>query len=178
MLEGNGARRRVGVRAALVLAMTTLLGAAPRLRSQTATSDSAAVHAAVAEFVRAFENLDWERFRAAFADDATVFFPLPEPPQRFSGRAAVEAQFARVFEAIRRQSSGGPPYHRLPPVDLRIALLGPTTALVTFELRNTERVGRRTLVLHRESDRWLITHLHASNVARPVASPRHGERVP
>jgi ketosteroid isomerase-like protein len=156
--------------------MTTLLVAAPRLPSQTASSDSAAVHAAVMDFVRAFENLDWERFRAAFADDATVFFPLPEPPGRFAGRAAVEAQFTRVFEAIRRQSSGGPPYHRLPPVDLRIAVLGPSAALVTFELRNPERVGRRTLVLQRENDRWLITHLHASNVATSAASPKQDER--
>lgn len=64
------------------------------------------MHAALNDFLSAFANLDWARFRASFADDVTVFF-------------------------------------------LRIVRLGETTVLVTFELRNTERTDRRTIILER-----------------------------
>jgi len=39
--------------------------------------------------------------------------------------------------------------------------------LVTFELRNSERLGRRTLVFRRDGATWRIVHLHASNIATP-----------
>lgn len=42
----------------------------------------AEVKAALAKFVQAFDNLDWEIFRASFADNATVFHP-----RQFSRRA-------------------------------------------------------------------------------------------
>ena len=47
--------------------------------SDTAT---AAVRAAVEEFIRAFDTLDWECFRRCFAPDATVFFPFDIHPRR------------------------------------------------------------------------------------------------
>jgi hypothetical protein len=50
-------------------------------------------------------------------------------------------------------------------------MLGDATALVTFELRNGERVGRRTLVMRREAGLWLILHLHASNMPGPTTGP-------
>jgi ketosteroid isomerase-like protein len=125
----------------------------------------------VTAFLRAFEDLDWEQFRAAFSDDVTAFFPTPEPPQRFVGRAAVEAQFRQVFAAIRAAAPTGPPFQHLPPVGLRIEMLADSTALVSFELRNTQRVGRRTLLMRREGGRWRILHLHASNVPGTGASP-------
>jgi hypothetical protein len=31
---------------------------------------------AAADFVDAFKNLDWDRFEASWAQDATVFFPM------------------------------------------------------------------------------------------------------
>ena len=151
----------------LAVAVTFALPAG--LAGQAAASDSAAVHAAVTGFLRAFEDLDWPRFHAAFSDDVTAFFPMPEPPRRFVGRAAVEAQFQRVFAAIRAAAPAGPPYQRLPPVDLVIEMLGDGTALVSFELRNAERIGRRTLVMRREAGAWRIVHLHASNVPVPAA---------
>ena len=122
------------------------------------------VAAAVTTFLTAFENLDWATFHASFADDVTVFFPTPEPPQRFVGRTAVEAQFERVFQAIRKSAPGGPPYHLLQPQGLSVHLLEPGTALVAFELHNSERIGRRTIVFRRVDGRWKIVHLHASNV--------------
>jgi len=162
-----------------VLGVASGLGAAPRARltqpavinADATTADSAAVHAAVTMFLHAFENLDWERFREGFSDNVTAFFPPPEPPQRFVGRAAVESQFRRVFDGIRAAAPSGPPYQHLPPVGLRIEMLGSSTALVSFELRNAERIGRRTFVMQRKAGQWRIVHLHASNVPVSRAAP-------
>ena len=55
----------------------------------------------------------------------------------------------------------------LHPDSLRIEMLGTTAALVTFELHNAVRVGRRTILFRREGKVWRIAHLHASNVPWP-----------
>jgi hypothetical protein len=133
-----------------------------------ARRDSAAVAGALRRFLTAFENLDWEPFRAAVADSATVFHPAPNMPERVTGRAAVDSPFRAVFADVRAHAAGGPPFHRLTPEDLRIQPLAPGVVLVTFELRNPERLGRRTVVFGRERDAWRIVHLHASNVATPA----------
>jgi hypothetical protein len=133
--------------------------------SPAARGDSAAVAVALRRFLTAFENLEWEPFRAAFADSATVFHPAAGMPERVTGRAAVDSTFRAVFADVRAHAAGGPPFHRLTPVDLRIQPLAPGIVLVTFELRNAERLGRRTVVFGREREGWRIVHLHASNIA-------------
>ena len=107
--------RRVHLRTSIA----TVVVAAPQLPAPATARDSAAVHAAVTSFLRAFEDLAWDRFHAEFADDVTAFFPTPEPQQRFVGHPAVETQFRRVFEAIRKGAATGPPYQHLPPVSVR-----------------------------------------------------------
>ena len=142
--------------------LVTTAGAAP-------AAETDEVRATLTRFLTAFENLDWATFRAAFADDASVFFPVPEPPARFDGRAAVEARFHEVFAAIRAGNPGGPPFHRLVPEELRVDLLGSDAAIATFHLRNGERTARRTIVLRRTTAGWRIAHLHASNVSTSPA---------
>jgi len=122
----------------------------------------------VSRLITSFENLDLPPFMACFADDATVFFPAPEPPGLFEGKSAIERQFQRVFEGIRRHSkTGGPPYHHLVPGNIQIQIPGPAAAVVSFQLRNSQRIGRRTMVLRKSQGQWLIVHLHASNVPTP-----------
>ncbi len=124
------------------------------------------VERTVREFLTAFEDLDWPKFTAAFEDGATVFFPAPEPPNRFTGRSEFEPPFQRVFAAIRASNPGGPPFHQLKPEDLSVEVLADDMALVSFHLRNEQRTARRTLVLVKTNDKWLIHHLHASNVPK------------
>ena len=52
-------------------------------QSQPAAVD-ADVRQALARFIRAFDDLDWENFRLSFDDNATVFYPraMPERCQR------------------------------------------------------------------------------------------------
>lgn len=125
------------------------------------------VRAALALFLTAFENLEWDRVRQCFDDSATVFFPAPTPPERADGRAAFEARFTEVFAQIRNATPGGPPFQRLAPEDLLVEMLGSEAAIATFHLRNAERLARRTIVLRLRARGWLIAHMHATNVPRP-----------
>ena len=161
-------------RIALATALLTVLSACI-CAGETANEaeDRAAIEAFTRKFLRAFEDLDMKQFIACFADDATVFFPTPEPPERVEGKQAVQQRFEHVFASIRSTAKSGPPFHRLTPEDLAIQLIPGKTAVVSFHLRNEERIGRRTLVLTHTNGRWLILHLHASNVPVAAKSNNH-----
>jgi ketosteroid isomerase-like protein len=141
------------------------------LWTAAAASDRQEIEQATTRFLISFENLDMPAFIDCFADDATAFFPAPEPPERVVGKTAIRTRFQLVFDAIRKGASSGPPYHRLEPQDLQVQLLGADAAVVTFHLRNSERIARRTLVFKKVHGAWLIAHLHASNFQRAVTSP-------
>jgi ketosteroid isomerase-like protein len=153
-------RRRVSIVLLLLLSSASFAQKLP-------ASSETQVREALAQFIHAFENLDWEGFRAAFDDNATVFYPRAFP-ERTSGRAEFEKTFKIVFEQIR----GGktvPPYMYIEPRALAVQMFG-ETAIATFHL--DDRAGflnRRTLVLHKTAAGWKIVHLHASEVALPPA---------
>jgi len=117
----------------------------------------------VRECLRAFERLDLDAFIEGFAQDATAFFPEPEPPARVEGREAIRARFDQVFAGVRSRAASGPPWHRLDAEDLQLQWLGPDIAVATFHMADAVRLARRTFVLARAGDRWRIVHLHASN---------------
>lgn len=157
----------------LVFVLVAFATLAPALSQAAAKPDADrwAVQELTSRFLKAFEDLDMPRFIACFTDTATVFFPTPEPPERFEGRRAIESHFQQVFAAIRKSSgAAGPPFHRLVPEDLLIQILDSHAAIVSFHLRNSERIARRTLVLTKVAGRWRIAHLHASNVAAETLS--------
>ena len=159
----------------IVTAIALLVPSSPwACASETAneTDERAAIQAFTREFLRAFENLDMKQFIACFADDATVFFPMPEPPERLEGKQAIQQRFEHVFASIRSTAKSGPPFHRLAPEDLSIQLMAGGAAVVSFHLRNEERIARRTFVLTKSNGKWLILHLHASNVSIAKKSDR------
>jgi len=96
--------------------------------SVTAPAD-AGVREALAHFIRAFDDLDWEQFRLSFDDNATVFYPRAMP-QRANGGAEFEKGFKAVFRQIRGSKTTAP-YMDIQPKELRIQLLG-EVAIATF----------------------------------------------
>jgi len=146
------------------LAIASCMLSACASRPTTSTTESS-VREFVATFLSTFENLDMPSFIECFAEDATVFFPTPEPPMRYDGQEAIREHFQQVFTAIKGNSTAGPPYHRLAPELLHVQAVSENAAVVTFHLIGPTRVARRTLVLRRQGERWFISHLHASNVA-------------
>lgn len=132
--------------------------------AERAAQDSVAVAGALHRFLTAFENLDWGPFRAAFSDSATVFQPVPQMAERVIGPRGIDSTFRAVFATIRARATGGPPYQRLVPSELRIEPLSPGLVLVTFQLRGEDRLARRTVLFRHEKAGWRILHLHASNM--------------
>jgi ketosteroid isomerase-like protein len=131
-------------------------------------SAEAQVRDALAKFVLAFDNLDWDGFRLAFTDDATVFYPRAFP-ERADGRDQFEKTFKVVFQQIRNGRATGP-YMDIQPKEMKIQVFG-DMAIATFQL--DDRAGflnRRTLVLNKTKAGWKIVHLHASEVAITAGS--------
>ena len=129
------------------------------------TSDTE-VRATLSSFIQAFDNLDWDAFRMAFDDNATVFYPRAFP-QRANGRAEYEQTFKKVFEQI-RGGKAKPPYMDIQPRDLKIQMFG-DVAVATFHLDDRPGfLNRRTIVLKKTPAGWKIVHLHASEVSLPA----------
>jgi ketosteroid isomerase-like protein len=145
----------------LITVMTFVGSASP----ESAGTSEREVRKTLSDFIQAFDNLDWERFRNFFAEDAKVFYPR-EFPRRADGRPEFETNFQKVFERIRAGRSKGP-YQDIQPRDLEIQIVG-DVAIATFHLDDrTGLLNRRTLVLQKRPDGWKIIHLHASEVAIP-----------
>jgi ketosteroid isomerase-like protein len=147
----------------LAPAALLLLLSIPLSAQDKPQSEELAIQQALASFIHAFDNLDWENFRLAFDDNATVFYPRAFP-ERATGRAAFEKTFRVVFQQIREGKTQAP-FMDIQPKDPQIQQFG-DVAIVTFHL--DDRAGflnRRTIVLHKTTNQWKIVHLHASEVS-------------
>jgi ketosteroid isomerase-like protein len=112
----------------------------------------------VQTFIAANERADLPLMMTTFADDATVFMP-GEPAKRLSGNAAIRDAFAALFTARR-----GPIV--ITPADIDAQMYGDVAIVTAHLVRPSTAPGtsRRTFVLRKTGDRWLIVHLHASNL--------------
>ncbi len=145
--------------------LVLLLPCSLAIAKQQPPSAESEVRATLAKFVKAFDDLDWEHFRLAFDDNATVFYPRAIP-ERATGRAEFERSFKLVFEQIRNGRTA-PPYMDIQPKNLKIQLIG-NVAIATFHLDDRPGfMNRRTIVLNKTRAGWKIVHLHASEVAKP-----------
>jgi ketosteroid isomerase-like protein len=116
----------------------------------------------VEALVGGLNDADEDRIMALFAPDATVFFPLPENPVRVEGAAAIRAVFSSFCSEVRR-GEAGPPFSSMRARDVNVTVTG-VVAIVSFHLGGKVVASRRTLILVRHHQGWLIKHLHASNV--------------
>lgn len=124
----------------------------------TARSDSAA---AMRDWLDALNALDETRVVAAFAEDATAFFPTASA-ERVDGKDAIAAVFHEYFKGNTKKTN-------IVPEDLRVQRSG-DVAVITFDVHNPSAVSRRTFVWRRDGRGWRIVHLHASNMPlRPAA---------
>ena len=123
----------------------------------------AEVQKVIEGFMDALDAADIGKFSAFFAPGATVFFPLAPVSLRLENKEQIVKVFTVFFESVRKRNTG-PQYMNLIPQDLRIQVWG-HTAVATFHFRGPDLISRRTLVLDREGGKWLIVHMHASNIA-------------
>jgi ketosteroid isomerase-like protein len=153
----------------IVVSLLLVSGLATIAQQPAATASSSGdqeVHAALEKFFTAFANLDWPAFRACFTDSATVFHPSAAHMRRTDSPSDFDAAWHEVFDRIKKQSGRtAAPYMDLKPGKLKIDLLSPEVALVTFHLPDPAIFGRRTIILKRFPSGWKIVHIHASNFA-------------
>ena len=158
-------RMSLSVGALLVIGVTAPGAAGAQLPGGPASADSAQVAEVLQQFLHAFVTLDWDAFRATWAQHPSVFFPMNSTPDLADGRSEVDAGFQRIFARARAARARRPadrPPPTIRPRDLRITVYG-TAALVTFVLGPPNgRIGRRTLLLVKEESGWKIAHLHGS----------------
>jgi ketosteroid isomerase-like protein len=148
------------------LFLLCLLMVPPPMGAAPVDPPESEVRNTLADFIQAFDNLDWNKFRSFFADDATVFYPR-EFPRRAQGRDEFEKLFHKVFERIRAGRTQGP-YMDIQPRDLNLQISG-DIVIATFHLDDRPGfLNRRTIVLKKQNSAWRIIHLHASEVAMPT----------
>lgn len=115
----------------------------------------------VDRFLGAFNHLDASELRPLLAENATAFLPMPQHASRIEGRETILGLLAPLLEADRVRRNGQP--LALEAKELAIQQRG-AVAIATFDVGTADVHSRRTLVLERRNGRWLIVHLHASNV--------------
>ena len=133
-----------------------------------ASSDPALAKAQA--FVAALNNADLDALVETFAEDATIFLPFSSDPARVTGKERIRGAFDPFLQRV-RASGEGPPYLRISPADVHVQHLD-GTAVVTFHLgkfpaptdKEPSTFSRRTVVLRQIGGKWLIVHLHASNM--------------
>lgn len=93
-------KQRSGLVLILLSAMSITCYAGPAATAETE------VRKTLSDFIQAFDNLGWDRFCAAFSDDATVFYPR-EFPNRANGRQEYERTFQKVSIAFEQAEPRG-----------------------------------------------------------------------
>ena len=116
----------------------------------------------VKEFVAANELADLARILDTFDDEATVFFPGGQP-QRASGKAEIRAAFAQIFKRRTGPISITVRDIEVQSFDDVVVVTAHLAALPSAPALEPTVFPRRTFVLRRAGERWLIVHHHASN---------------
>ena len=132
--------------------------------------DTKEVMAALDNFLRAFENGNFEAMEASMTFDAYIFpraimsndMTKPIENTNYKRIQGLDPQMKQVINSI-RESGKQPPFMKLEPKDLKITILK-EAAIVTFHLENGKSLSRRTIVLSKSDDTWKIVHIHPSNV--------------
>ena len=125
------------------------------------SSEEDVVQKTVAEFIYAFNNLDWDHFRQYFADDATVFNPaIPEVTElhRLDGSEKIETVFKSVFDEARKGK--GPPYLHIQPENLKIQMLTNAAVVSLHFKRGGSSFGRHSCWRNGTVNGSLFTCMH------------------
>jgi len=128
-----------------------------------ANNDSLDVVKQLKDFTVAFNNLDYEHFQNFFSTEVTVFFPPSAMvAERINGKDSVMSVFKKFFAKV-KQGKSAPPYLDIDPQKTQIKIFG-DIAIISFELTDPDALSRRTIIMKKENQNWLIIHLHASKI--------------
>jgi len=119
------------------------------------------INQVLALFVENLNNLDLDPFIENFAPEATIFFPRNAfPIARVTGKEAIKNEFKQFFDNVRGDRTE-PPFINIIPKDKELKVYD-NIAVVSLHFQMGEEFHRRTIILEKGSNKWLIIHLHAS----------------
>ncbi|MBS1600991.1 MAG: nuclear transport factor 2 family protein [Bacteroidetes bacterium] len=134
-----------------------------QIKVQSTAKDSLIIETQLKGFVDALRNLDADQLKNYFSNDATVFFPPSAMVAgRIKGRDSIMVVFKSFFDRVKKNRSG-PPYLDIDPQKIQTDIVG-NMAITSFELIDPDAISRRTVVMKKEKNNWLIFHLHASKI--------------
>jgi len=153
-----------------VILMSSLISSAQTSPENLPKStDLQAIELTLSDFIEGLNTADIDRYLGTFAPDVSVFLARPRSPARVVGISKIKEVYEPFFIRA-RGNSPGPRYMNLSPKDLEVIILG-STAIVTFHLGELKQsptspyfFSRRTLIMAKKSERWIIVHLHASQI--------------
>jgi len=156
------------IRIVLLVFATACTGAAQRVVRSAPRSDAAEVGAALLAFSRCVRkpgvgHVPRQLSLTTHASSSRARVPLNVFAARTPSRNASGGCSTRSDEVQRRDLLTC----ACDPRRSTSAQSTANAAIVTFHLRNDERVGRRTIVFRKTDGAWRIAHLHASNVPWP-----------
>lgn len=131
-------------------------------------ADLEAVRNTALALPRAIDYADWDGFIALLAEDAVMYFPFA--PQRATSRHEIEAVMKPIF--MRNQQREPKPIFNFEPVDVQVQMLGDRSAVVAWNMDRPADIARRTAVLRKEGDIWLLAAIHADNWKKPSDNQR------
>jgi len=165
-LEGITMNSRRSLLAGLLSSWPLLVKVHGPHGNDSASSSPETVEDAFARLVAAFADLDWERFRKCFSENATIFHPAAPNIKRIDSPEQFERAWLGVFDRIKKNSGRtSPPYMRLEPADVRAEPVSNNVTLLTFHLFDGGTTGRRTVVFQKMHESWKVAHIHASNIS-------------
>jgi hypothetical protein len=118
------------------------------------------VEGALNSFLQVFSQLKLEEMLEHFSNDATAFLPVsPDRVHLHKGKQEISDYFDWF---IKRVKSSGRSSMRLVPEELEVQILSDHASIITFNIIG-DSILRRTFVLKKTGNNWLICHLHASS---------------
>ncbi len=143
--------------------------AAQPIHRESDTTDTEAIRKAIHHFIHSIDQLSEQGVAASYAPEANAFYPHRFAPKRLDGIAQINEVQASGFKQIRKNLPPDTDYNSfsigLKAEDMAIKMLGTEHALVTWHSpRPNKVVGRRTAVLQKIDAKWLIVHMHGSNI--------------
>lgn len=124
------------------------------------SADRSSVEDAVRRFIRSIDYADWDAFSGSLSDDATMFFPFEG--ERADDKVSIESVMRPIFDRNRARGNG--PYFSFEPRNVMIQQPSSDLAVATWVMDQNDRVQRRTAVLQKRAETWLIVSFHGSGL--------------
>ncbi|WP_084373470.1 YybH family protein [Reichenbachiella faecimaris] len=133
----------------------------------TSAADSVEIKQAVYQFIRSIDRMNVDSVVACYTYEAKVFYPFTFTPKLLIGKKEIgiaQNQGFKLMAKLFKQQGIEQSTLGLKPNSLSIELLSENFALAIWHSPRGSSMGRRSALLKKVNNSWLIHYHHASNV--------------